>query len=72
MDVDLIVARPEDADRGEARDGMLPAELDLGRAVDFGEADAAVARASAVRVPGLFGVLFVDSLGDLLLFFFFF
>ena len=74
--VDLVVARAEDADRGEARDGVLPAELDLGGAVDLGEADAAVAGAGAVRVAGLLGVLFVDRLGDLLLFwggvFFFF
>ena len=68
--VDLVMSRPKDSDRGEARDGVLPAELDLGGAVYFGEADAAVACARSVRVAGLLGVFLVDSLGDFLLFFF--
>lgn len=72
MRVDLVVARAEDSDRGKTRDGVLPAELDLRSAVDFREADAAVARSRAVRIDGLLGVFLVDGLGDLLLRFFFF
>lgn len=69
--VDLVAARAEDADRGEARDRVLPAELDLGGAVDLGEADAAVSGAGAVGVAGLLGVFLVDRLRDFLLLLFF-
>ena len=70
--VDLVVPRTEDPDRWEPRDGVLPAELDLGGAVYLGEADAAVTGSRAVGQAGLLWVFLVDSLGDLLLFFFFF